>query len=154
MKAFSYLIIALLFILGSVTQITAQGKLGKVGKIFSVEEANALFGEVKSSKTINTKFLRNVLNKSKHYVRMKMKRNMMTIFEDTFDVESFNRKHKITAITVDDSPEHIFSKETIKELIDLGGSDVTIIQDRGEVLTVTNGAYTLEFAVGCPPFCW
>ena len=153
MRLFTSIILVILFALGSANPVAAQGKLGKVGKIFKVEEANALFGKVTSKRIINTSFLKRVLKKADHYVRLKLNNKFLTIFEDTKDMDAFNSRFSVTAITADDSPEHLISVETVDELITLGGSETTTIEMRGDVLTVTNGAYTLEMTVGCPPWC-
>lgn len=153
MRLFVIYCLFVTLLVGAGNTLSAQGKYGKVGKIFSVEEANNLFGQVKAKKTINTVYLKKVLKKAKHYVRLKLKNNFMTILEDEKDIEKFNSQFSETAITTDDTPEHLFSKEVVEELLQKGGSDVTTIEERDGVLTVTNGAYTMEFASGCPPFC-
>ena len=153
MRLFTSIVLIFLFAMGSANPVSAQGKYGKIGKIFKVEEAKTLFGEVTAKRTINTAFLKRVLAKANYYVRLKLKNNLLTIFEDTKDVETFNSRFEVTAITADDSPEHLLSVETIDEVITLGGSDVTSIEMREDILTITNGAYTLEMTAGCPPVC-
>ena len=153
MRLFISIILVILFALGSANPVAAQGKFGKVGKIFKVEEANSLFGKVTARRTINTAFLKRVISRSNHYVRMKMKGSLLSILEDTKDINDFNSRFAVTAITADDSPEHLLSTESIDELVTKGGSETTTIELRGDILTVTNGAYTLEMTLACPPWC-
>ncbi|MFC2103567.1 hypothetical protein ACFLSS_03975, partial [Bacteroidota bacterium] len=47
----------------------------------------------------------------------------------------------------------MFSKSVIKKLISDGGESTIYIEQRSEVLTVTNGSYTMESGVVCPPIC-
>ena len=153
MRLFISAFLACTFLLGTVNLINAQGKLGKAGKVFSVEEANQLFGEVKAKKTINTIYLKRLLKKANHYVRFKLKKGMLSVLDDNINMEAWNKRFPSNVTLTDDSPEHIYSVETITELIELGGSELTTIEEREEVLTVTNGAYTMEFAIACPPIC-
>jgi len=53
----------------------------------------------------------------------------------------------------DDVVLHLFSKSKVIELLSLGNSGNTVIENRLNVLTVTNGDYTLEVSYPCPPFC-
>ena len=48
----------------------------------------------------------------------------------------------------------VYSLSVIQQLISDGGSSVTFVEKRENVLTITNGNYTLEYAYLCPPFCW
>lgn len=153
MKKNLILCIILFLLVGSSSTSFSQAKFGKVGKIFMVEEANNLFGEIKAKQHINTAFLKKVMKKAKHYLRFKLRNNMLSIFEDTKDMEKWKEKFSVNAITVDSDPEFIYSVESIEELLKLGGSEVTTVEDRGKVLTLSNGAYTLEMALACPPWC-
>ena len=47
----------------------------------------------------------------------------------------------------------MFSKSKVEELLKLGKNIATFVEYRGNVLTITNGAYTLELSTDCPPNC-
>jgi hypothetical protein len=47
----------------------------------------------------------------------------------------------------------VYSASVMNELLNLSPSENIFIEQRSSVLTVSNGAYILEMAVMCPPFC-
>jgi hypothetical protein len=47
----------------------------------------------------------------------------------------------------------MFSVSIINELLEKGKNTLSTIEIRGDVLSITNGIYTLEFSTICPPFC-
>jgi len=47
----------------------------------------------------------------------------------------------------------LFSTSKVLELIKQGGSDVTTIETRANVLTLNNGDIILELSLPCPPIC-
>jgi hypothetical protein len=55
-------------------------------------------------------------------------------------------------LTKDDTVE-VFSSSVIKELLNDGKSSATQVENRKDVLTITNGTFTLEQGIGCPPWC-
>ena len=50
-------------------------------------------------------------------------------------------------------PFKVYSVSIIKELLNLGKNNVTYIEQRGDIVSLTNGNFTLEFATTCPPIC-
>jgi hypothetical protein len=56
------------------------------------------------------------------------------------------------------NPQDVFrylSVSLIRKIIDNGNSSVTLIEERDNgIITLTNGIYTLEESVLCPPFCY
>jgi hypothetical protein len=119
------------------------------GKIISKEEANKLFGEVLVSKEIPTSALKALVNQSTKVVMFNFIKNDVYILGD-------NRKVLLPAGLSVSSSEvfHVYSTSIIQELLNNGNTPVTYIEQRKEVLTITNGDLTLEYSIICPPVCF
>ena len=119
------------------------------GKILNKEEANKLFGAVLVSKEISTSTLKLLVNQSSKVIMFNIINNDSYILGD-------NRKVLLPAgISVSSSEVfHVYSTSIIQELLNNGNTPVTYIEQRKEVLTITNGDLTLEYALICPPFCY
>ena len=119
------------------------------GKILNKEEANKLFGAVLVSKEIPTSTLKALVNQSSKVIMFNFIQNDVYILGD-------NRKVLLPAGFSVSSSEvfHVYSTSIVQELLDNGGSQVTYIEQRKEVLTITNGNYTLEYSIICPPVCF
>lgn len=48
---------------------------------------------------------------------------------------------------------HLFSVSIVQELLTKGSNAVTFVENRQNVLTLTNGDETLELSESCPPIC-
>jgi hypothetical protein len=48
---------------------------------------------------------------------------------------------------------HVWTTDIIQELLDKGKQDISVIEQRQEVMSITNGQQTLEAGTWCPPFC-
>lgn len=118
------------------------------GKILSKENANELFGAVLVSKEIPTSSLKSLVNQSSKVIMFNIINN------DTYILDN-NRKALLPAGFSVSSSEafHVYSTSIVQELLDNGNTPVTYIEQRQEVLTITNGNYTLEYSWICPPFC-
>ncbi|OGU75849.1 MAG: hypothetical protein A2V93_01080 [Ignavibacteria bacterium RBG_16_34_14] len=119
------------------------------GKILSKEEANKLFGAVLVSKEMPTSTLQSLVNQSTKVIMFNFINNDGYILDN-------NRKVLLPAGFSVSSSEvfHVYSTSIVQELLDNGGSQVTYIEQRKEVLTITNGNYTLEYSIICPPVCF
>ena len=119
------------------------------GKILNKEEANKLFGAVLVSKEIPTSTLKALVNQSSKVIMFNIINNDSYILGD-------NRKVLLPAgFSVSNSEVfHVYSTSIIQELLNNGNTPVTYIEQRKEVLTITNGDLTLEYALICPPFCY
>lgn len=142
-KHFSFIgVISLVLILASISSAQTAGKL------YSKNEANSIYGPVISSVKINTADLSNMLSKTSNYIMFSIKNGSPAILDNKRS-SLYPRNLAISAEEV----FHVFSVSIVKELITKGGSTETYIENRKNVLTITNGAYTLEMALACPPFC-
>jgi len=119
------------------------------GKIISKEEANKLFGAVLVSKEIPTSTLKLLVNQSSKVIMFSFIKNDVYILGD-------NRKVLLPAGLSVSSSEvfHVYSASIVQELLNNGNTSVTYIEQRKEVLTITNGDLTLEYALICPPLCF
>lgn len=119
-----------------------------VGKIFSQEEANNLFGDVIESVPINLCDLISAINQTQNYVMFQIIRGELIILGD-------GRKVLYPVGKNVDSKEvfALFSKSKVMELICLAGGNAVTVEKRQSHLTVTFGLNTLEESWPCPPFC-
>lgn len=142
-KHFSFIgVISLVLILASISNAQT------VGKLYSKNEANSIYGPVISSVKINTADLSNMLLKTSNYIMFSIKNGSPVILDNKRSLLYPNN----LAISADEV-FHVFSVSIVKELITNGGSTETYIEIRKNVLTITNGQYTLEMSGWCPPQC-
>lgn len=136
---------------------TPNGKLGIVGKIFTKNEADILFGKVTKSISISVDDLNAALDKGNNYILITIKNNQVVLRNESKQYLSNERlelgKNEIL---------HIYSKSMIIELLKAKLSSSSLakstaaevaVESRDGVLTLTYGATTLEQALACPPFC-
>ncbi len=124
-----------------VTSLFAQGE------IFTAEKANELFGKVDQSVQISTSELTSRMTLTEEHLMFRVENSKLNILGD-------HRQALLTKYELKDGDVyHMFSKAKVKELLSSGGAATTYIEMRGDVLTVTNGFYTLEVSMLCPPIC-
>jgi len=119
-----------------------------IGKIFSKEEADKLFGDVIESTSMSLcDFISNI-NQTQNYVMFKENNGELIILGDGRKV--------LYPVGKKVEPEEVFalfSKSIVVELLCLSSGDKITVEKRKEHLTVTYGLNTLEFAEWCPPNC-
>jgi cell division protein FtsI/penicillin-binding protein 2 len=135
------LLLLLLLILGSL-QIFAQGK------ILSKDDANQLFGDVLIKKEISTENLKLAVEKSKNVI-------MINIINNNLYILDYNRNVIIPeGVSVNsDVVFSVYAVSVIEDLLSKGGNPLTYIEQRKEVLTITNGDFTVDLSNPCPPMC-
>jgi hypothetical protein len=118
------------------------------GKIISAAEADKQFGPVMNSISMKTDELLNLISNTEKSV-------MLKIIDNTVYVLGDGRKvlYPASAEVKPDVVFHHYSKEMVLEIINSNAAGELAVEQRKDVLTITNGANTLEFAVLCPPFC-
>lgn len=133
------------------------GKLGLVGKIFSRDEANIIFGKVKTSLTINVDELNAAIDKGNQYILFTIKDGQIVIRNE--------KKQHLSNERVNlrqDETLYIYSKSMVKELLKAKRSSLSLakstaaavaVEVRDGVLTLSYADATLEYATICPPFC-
>ncbi len=146
MKHIKNLWLILLLIIVTTGNILSQ----EYGKIISKSEAFNEFGRVIQSKSLNNTDLQNFSNQTEKYLGFYFEEEHLFVYGDS-------RKliYSTGAIKPDEeTPIKIFSKSLVSELINLGGESSTVIELRSNnIISLTNGAYTLEYGFPCPPYC-
>ncbi|MFA4924885.1 MAG: hypothetical protein WC557_11885 [Ignavibacteriaceae bacterium] len=118
------------------------------GKIFPLSEGKNLFGEVKTSFSINSNELLNYCSKTESVI-------MFGVENATLCIAGSGRKI-LRPVDKTLPPEvvlRVFHIVKVKELIKLGENEITEIEIRGEVLDLKNGEFILELGLPCPPYC-
>ena len=120
----------------------------EVGKIYSKDEADKLYGAVQQSKGISSPDLASLLGSTKKYLMFKIINNQLVILGDQ-RVVLYPKGYK-----VDDKEVFVvYSIGKIKELLDTGKAVTTTVEQRKDVISINNGEQTMEIGQRCPPFC-
>jgi len=120
-----------------------------VGKIYSKGEADIIYGPVVTSIQISSSLLNNLTNVTTNYIMFSINNGNLHILGD-------QRKPLYPdGIAVDPQTEmRLFSVSLVRKIIIDGNNPYTTVEIRNNnVLTITNGNYTLEFSWLCPPNC-
>lgn len=119
-----------------------------IGKIYSKDEADKLFGKVIESAQLSVPDLNLLLAQSQNNIMFSILNNQLVILGD-------NRK-VLSATTQNISASVIFavcSKSKLLELLNYGDDIKISFEKRLNNPTITFGAHTLEDLVICPPYC-
>ena len=141
----------------------AQGKYGEIGKLYTNDEADKLYGPVIESIEIPTADLVSMLDKCENYMMFTIKNHELIIANDYREVLT---RHKIQLTSseltqttdnndiIDDNEIlNVYSKSKILELIERGGEQNTAFEKRNKVYTMKGGPIILEMSRPCPPWC-
>ena len=126
-------------------QISAQ----TYGKLYSKNEADNIYGPVNQSIQVSTTEIMSILTKAPDIV-------MFSIINSSVVILGSDREFLYSTDKINYDENTIFtvySKSVIHDLLNEGQSDITYIEQREKVLTITNGETTMEFGVQCPPYC-
>ena len=118
------------------------------GKILSKENADQLFGPVLLSKEIPTETLKMYANQSYNVIMFKLINNDLYILD--------NNRNALLPLGATISSKEVFSMYSIaivQHLLSDGNNPSTAVEKRKDVLTITNGVFTLEYSTLCPPLC-
>lgn len=118
------------------------------GQILDKVEANKLFGQVEISKEISSETLKQLTLQSFDVIMFKIINNEIYILD--------NHRNVLLPVSGGVSSTEVFSVYSVsivQQLIFQGNNPVTYVQKRKDVLTITNGEYTLEYSGNCPPYC-
>lgn len=117
------------------------------GELLSVDEANNVFGPVFVKVEIPTDTLRNFTSKSGELMMFRLKESL--IIADQNRIAIYPPDAKIS----EKDTFTVYHTSKVLELINIGKSSQTFVEQRDEKLTITNGIQTLEFGAWCPPYC-
>lgn len=120
----------------------------EIGKIFSKSEANQKYGPVIQSFPADDTTLTSLISKAGNYVMFGVSNGNLTILGH--DRNLLYPKNK----SVSSSEKfRVFSVSKVEDLIKRGTQNVTIIEYRGNIISLTKGNYTLAAGTVCPPNC-
>ena len=119
-----------------------------IGTIFSKDEANKNFGPVLSSVKIATSDLKALISQSNKLVMFNVSNGKLSILK-----EGRVLLHP-AGFSVDANEKYAaYSKSKVEELLNTGKADTTFVEQRKDVISITNGQQTLEMSGWCPPYC-
>ena len=120
-----------------------------VGKIYSKQEADGLYGQVLISVPINSNTLVGLLSNSTNYIMFRITNGSAYIID--------NNRHPLYSRNFSVNPNdvfRVFSISLVTKILQDGNCPISYIESRGNnILTITNGLFTLEFSNPCPPLC-
>ena len=128
----------------------------QVGKLYSPEEANKLFGNVIYSVDINTNTLAGLIKKTDKSIMFGLINKQLIILD--------NKRHLLYPEKADFKETDVFtvySTTVLNELLETGklnkqtdgDAETVSVEQRREVLSVSSDAQTLETGNKCPPYC-
>lgn len=118
------------------------------GEILTKENADQLFGPVLVSKEIPTESLEMYTNQSANVIMFKLMNNDLYILD--------NNRNVLLPLGFTINSTEVFSMYSVaivQQLLSDGNNPFTYVEKRKEVLTITNGIFTLEYSILCPPIC-
>lgn len=120
----------------------------EIGRIYSRTEANRKFGKIIRTYTFDNTRLDSLLTKTGKYIGF-------SAGYKNFFISGQNRTsvYPMVKEISKSEPLRIYSTDMVKRLITLGKESSTMIEYRDSVITLTNGNYTLEESILCPPIC-
>jgi hypothetical protein len=121
------------------------------GKIFTKEEADNLFGPVVQSVKISASQLQQMLSQTGDYLMFRFEGTSLYILNSKRSA-LYSSVGSLKSFSAADVMK-VYSTSVIKELLNKGQSDTITIEERQSVMSVTDGDYTMEYALGCPPVC-
>lgn len=116
------------------------------GEVFTAQEAEVNWGKADQKIKIATETLKRWIE-NEDYIMFKIVNNRLSVLGE----ERKNLAGNFTAKA--DDVYAVYSSKVVAELLKKGGEDVSYIETRNGVTTVTNGTYTMEMSYPCPPCC-
>jgi hypothetical protein len=169
-KLFSFclMVSVLLVIASSVT--VAQTNLGVVGKKFTRNDANVLFGKVTASIQVSKAEIESAVARAKEYVYFTIKNNRVVVLSDRrmpLNETSFTWEKGTVAYLLSKSVVEDFINNTKSRILTFelrSSAPVSVINKSGLLSTTSDGSSstvftisgdeeTLEMSLPCPPMC-
>jgi len=118
------------------------------GQIFTKQEAENRFGPILTSIEFSKQNIQLFLTQTNNYIMFRINNNSAIILDN----------HRMplypTGIRMNSSDQYVmYSTSVLEELLSLGNDNIVYIEQRSNVLSITNGEYTMEVGGLCPPIC-
>lgn len=140
---------AVLFVFSTVIFAQTSTSTGVIGKLYTKDQANQIYGPVLQSISINTSSLKAMTARTPKYIMFNILNGQLYILNSDRTVMS----GAMTNLSAS-QPMRLFSTSIVNQLVQQGNSSNTTIELRADnIITITNGDVTLEQAVLCPPAC-
>lgn len=132
-----------------ITLLSVLSAQEEIGVIYSKAESDKLYGNVDYSIEYSSEQLKNELTQTNNVAMFKfIDGNIIILGDDRTELVND------AELSFDESALfYMFSKSIILELLNKGNHPITFFEMRGDVFTMTNNNYTLEYSTDCPPFC-
>lgn len=144
MKSLSKDIIVLIIFISCGYSVHAQ----EIGKMLSKTEANQKYGPAIQSFSVEDTVLTSLISQAGNYIMFNFKNENIIILGQN-RTPLYPKGVKVSSGEV----FKIYSCSKVTQLMDLGKGTSTSIENRGNVVSLTNGDYTLEEGKSCPPVC-
>ncbi len=138
------LLYAIILTVISVSVIGAQ----TIGKIYTKDAADSIYGKVDVSVKLNTADLLSYASKTSDYIMFNIVQGKAVVLD--------NKRSPLTPSDSAVSSTEVFkvcSVSVLLKLLKSGNSPETYFEERQNVLTITNGDFTVEQVANCPPIC-
>lgn len=120
-----------------------------VGKLYSKTEINSIYGPVLTGVPISSAQLKSYTNNTNSYIMFRIDKGNLTILDD--------QRKALYPVAASVNPQDVYryvSVSLVQKLISDGNNAVSYVELRSNgVISITNGEYSLEYMVQCPPYC-
>jgi hypothetical protein len=128
----------------------------QIGKFYTPEEANKLFGSVIYSIDLNTSDLSELLKKTEKSIMFGLINRQLIILDNNrkliYPEKAEYKETDVFTVYSTDVIMELLSSKTLNKESD-SKSEVVSIEQRIEVLSISTETKTLETGSKCPPFC-
>ena len=129
----------------------------KIGKIFTTEDANNLFGNVIYSVKIDADLLINLLNKTEKNIMFGLINKNLIILGDNrkliYPEKAQYKESDVFTVYSTDVVKELLSDTILRKQYD-NEHETVQVEQRREVLSVSTDTQTLETGSKCPPSCF
>ncbi len=128
--------------------LTSTSDAQPYGKIFTIQEADEMFGPVLQSIAIPKHSIQIFLSQTNNNIMFRIQNENVVVLD--------NKRNVIfpKGISVNSSEVFtLFSVSVVNTLLSKGNESTVYIEKRSEVLSVSTGGFTMEVGVLCPPIC-
>ena len=150
-KIYHIIFISILFLLFFACSSTTQ-----MGKIFTLEEANKLHGNVIYSVEINNNVILDLLKKTENSIMFGLINREVVVLDNQrnliYPEKAEVKDTDVFTVYSTNVVMELLSGKALNKQID-GEAETVSIEQRREVLSVSTETQTLESGLKCPPTC-